>query len=273
MTELHTAPPVCDMPRWANEEGTSPPGIRRIGTQRDQHTFVPDVKVRCNSQLPGAPPLFSRPRFAWNRNEVSGALGDLGTFLPHILGAIAVVGMAPTGVLTGFGLLYLASGLFYGVPMGVQPMKAASAAVLIQRLEPGEIVGAGLVIGVLFLLLGATGLITRLTRVVPPSVTAGLQLGIGLSLAVLGVRLIGEQPWLGILVGALMLVLLNNRRFPVLHARCDLRQDHVALTKCRVAPTNFAEWPRLRDRYRPLVLINGWHRNESHEGFGGKRVL
>ena len=65
------------------------------------------------------------PRFAWNRREVAGAVGDLGTFLPHIIGAITVAGMAPTGVLSSFGLFYLVAGLFYGVPMGVQPMKAA----------------------------------------------------------------------------------------------------------------------------------------------------
>jgi SulP family sulfate permease len=98
--------------------------------------------------------------------------------------------------------------------MGVQPMKAASAAVLIQHLEPGEIAGAGLVIGAFFLLIGATGLITRLARAIPASVTTGIQLGLGLSLAALGVRLIQEQVWLGLVVSVLMLLLLNNRRFP-----------------------------------------------------------
>ena len=55
------------------------------------------------------------------------SLGDLGTFLPHIVGAIKVVKMDPTGILTTFGLFYAFTGAFYGVPMAVQPMKAASA--------------------------------------------------------------------------------------------------------------------------------------------------
>jgi Molybdate transporter of MFS superfamily len=71
--------------------------------------------------------------------EVSGSLGDLGTFLPHIVGAITVVGMDPTSVLTTFGLFYTVSGAFYGVPMAVQPMKAASAAVLIEPIDPAAI--------------------------------------------------------------------------------------------------------------------------------------
>lgn len=175
---------------------------------------MPDVKVRCRAQPPDAPPLFARPRLMWNIDELSGALGDLGTFLPHIIGAITVVGMAPRGVLIWFGLFYLAAGLYYGVPMGVQPMKAASAAVLIQHMAPAEVAGAGLVIGAFFLVAGLTGVVTRLARIIPAPVTAGVQLGLGLALANLGVRLIGEQIWLGLVVGVAMLLLLHNRRIP-----------------------------------------------------------
>ncbi len=97
-----------------------------------------------------------RSWFAWNLDEVSGALGDLGTFLPHIIGAVTVVGMDPTGILMTFGLFYAFSGALYGIPMAVQPMKAASAAVLIQPMDPGSVAGAGLVIGGPFLVVGAS---------------------------------------------------------------------------------------------------------------------
>ena len=190
------------------------PGSYAATTPRSQRLPVPDVKIRCPDQPVNSPPRFARPRFLWTMGEVSGALGDLGTFLPHIVGAITVVGMAPSGVLICFGLFYLASGLVYGVPMGVQPMKAASAAILIQHLAPAEVAGAGLVIGAFFLVAGLTGLVTRLARVIPAPVTAGVQLGLGLSLAVLGVRLVQEEPWLGIAVAGLMLLLLQNQRLP-----------------------------------------------------------
>ncbi len=157
----------------------------------------------------------ARPRFAWNFGEVSGALGDLGTFLPHIVGAITVVGMDPTGILTSFGLFYIVSGVFYGVPIAVQPMKAASAAVLIEPMAPAAIAGAGLVIGAVFLVLGLTGVVSRLARVLPKTITAGLQLGLGLSLAGLGLRLIERQIWLGLATSALTLVLMRYRRAPV----------------------------------------------------------
>jgi predicted benzoate:H+ symporter BenE len=117
-------------------------------------------------------------------------------------------------VLIWFGLFYIAAGAYYGVPMGVQPMKAASAAVLIQQMTPGEVSGAGLVIGAFFLILGATGLVSRVSRLIPPHVTAGIQLGLGVSLAILGARLIEQQLWLGLVVATVMLLLLSNRRFP-----------------------------------------------------------
>jgi hypothetical protein len=52
--------------------------------------------------------------------------------------------MDPTGILTTFGLFYAFTGAFYGVPMAVQPMKAASAAVVIEPMEQAAIAGTGL---------------------------------------------------------------------------------------------------------------------------------
>lgn len=166
-------------------------------------------------QAPDEPPTLAR-RFRWSLDEVSGSFGDLGTFLPHIIGAITVVGMDPTGIFVAFGLFYALSGAFYGIPMAVQPMKAASAAVLIQPMDPGAVVGAGLVIGAFFLLIGASGLIGRIARALPSTVAAGLQLGLGLSLAALGIRLFEGRPWLGVVaVCALMLGFMRFPRVPV----------------------------------------------------------
>jgi predicted benzoate:H+ symporter BenE len=156
----------------------------------------------------------SRPRFRWSLDEVSGALGDLGTFLPHIIGAITVVGMDPTGIFVTFGLFYVLAGAFYGVPVAVQPMKAASAAVLIKPMAPGAVAGAGLVIGAFFLITGASGLVGRIARALPPTVAAGLQLGLGLSLAALGIRFMEREVWLGFGMGALMMALMRIPRMP-----------------------------------------------------------
>lgn len=149
-----------------------------------------------------------------NLNELSGALGDLGTFLPHVIGAITLAQLNPAGVLTMFGLFYLATGLFYQIPMGVQPMKAASAAILIQKATPGEIAAAGLVLGVLLTFLAATGLMEKLAGITPRSVTGGIQLGLGLSLSLLGLKLVAQDPVLGVLVLAVMLPFSFSKAWP-----------------------------------------------------------
>lgn len=146
--------------------------------------------------------------------ELSGAMGDLGTFLPHVLGAISVAGLNPASIFTGFGLFYLFCGWYYRIPMAVQPMKAASAAVLVQKLTPGEVAAAGLIIGLVLFLLGITGLIDRLARITPSGVIGGIQVGLGLSLAILGVKMVAADPFLGWPVLIIMLPLLGSRRFP-----------------------------------------------------------
>jgi predicted benzoate:H+ symporter BenE len=148
--------------------------------------------------------------------EVGGACGDLGTFIPHVVGALTVAGLAPAGVLFGFGAAFVASGLFYGLPMAVQPMKAVSAVLLTGQLAPGATAAAGLVIGAILLLLGATGLIAKMARLIPQSVTAGLQLGLGLTMGWLGLTMVAETPWIGVPALALLFGLPRmSPRMPV----------------------------------------------------------
>jgi predicted benzoate:H+ symporter BenE len=146
--------------------------------------------------------------------EIGGAFGDLGTFLPHALGAITVAGLAPVGVLAGFGVFYVASGLFYRLPIPVQPMKAVSAVLITSGLSADEIVATGLCLGLILLVLGATGAIARFARIVPQSVVTGLQLGLGITLALMSLELMAEAPWLGTLTIGLLLLLLRVPRCP-----------------------------------------------------------
>src|SRR5437764_1599426 len=111
--------------------------------------------------------------------------------------AITVAGLAPAGVLFGFAVFLIGTGLFYGLPLPVQPMKAVSAVILTGGLRPGEVAAAGMMLGVVLLALGATGAIERFARLIPQSVSTGLQFGLGLLMGVLGIRLILETPLLG----------------------------------------------------------------------------
>ncbi len=137
-------------------------------------------------------------------SETSGAFGDLGTFLPLVIGAISINHLSSSSVFTLFGLFYAFSGLFYRMPMAVQPMKAASAYALSYQLTPGEIAAASVVIGVVLIVLWATGIVKWLVRYTPTSVSIGIQAGLGISLAVLGIKFIIQQP----LVGLILLIIM-----------------------------------------------------------------
>src|SRR5205809_2703159 len=141
--------------------------------------------------------------------EFGGACGDLGTFIPHVIGAMTVAGLAPAGVLLGFAIFLISTGLFYGLPMPVQPMKAVSAVILTDGLRPGEVAAAGMMLGIVLLVLGLAGWIGRLARMIPQSVSAGLQLGLGLLMGILGIKLMLETRWIGF--GSLALFFLLSR--------------------------------------------------------------
>jgi MFS superfamily sulfate permease-like transporter len=125
--------------------------------------------------------------------EANGALGDIGTLLPLSLGAILLAGLSPQMVLTGFGIFYIATGFYYRLPIPVQPMKAIAAVALLGFVTPKEIALSGVLIGLVLLGLGSTGLIDRIARLVPQSVLSGLQLGLGLSLAWVAIGLMQEH--------------------------------------------------------------------------------
>jgi predicted benzoate:H+ symporter BenE len=147
-------------------------------------------------------------------HEARGACGDLGTFIPHVIGAMTVAGLAPAGVLFGFGAFLISTGLFYGLPLPVQPMKAVSAVILSGGLRPGEVAAAGIMIGVVLLVLGVSGWIGRLARVIPQSISAGLQLGLGLLMGLLGLKLMLETPWIGFSALAALFLLTRLPRCP-----------------------------------------------------------
>lgn len=89
---------------------------------------------------------------------------------------------------------------------------------------------SGLVIGAFFLILGVTDVVDRIARVLPGSIVARLQLGLGLSLAGLGIRLIETQIWLGVAISGLM----RYRRSP---AALDIDEDSARVYSGGSPPT------------------------------------
>jgi MFS superfamily sulfate permease-like transporter len=155
-------------------------------------------------------------RLRFDRHELAGAFGDIGTDLPLLVALVATCGLDAASVCIGFGLLQIATGVLYGMPMPVQPLKAMAAIMLAERLSPGTLAGGGLVIGAVMLLLALTGGLDWLARIVPKEVVRGIQLGLGITLASLalgkyaGVN--GASGYVLAGVSALLLLALRGRR-------------------------------------------------------------
>lgn len=147
--------------------------------------------------------------FAFDVKEASGALGDLGTLLPLMIAAVALGGLSPVPVLLGFAAFYALTALVYRLPVPVQPMKAVVAVMLVTQVPPQSVALAGAVMGATLLILGATGWIDRLLRLVPQSVVSGLQLGLGLMLALVALKMMAATPLIGCAALALLLALIR----------------------------------------------------------------
>src|SRR3989449_2668986 len=125
----------------------------------------------------------TRPAIRFDRNELSGAFGDMGTDVPLIIGVALASHLDGASVLIMFGAMQILTGLAYRMPMPVQPLKAMAAIVIAQQTAPEILYGAGIAIGLTMLILASSGALTWLARVVPKSVVRGIQFGLGLQLA------------------------------------------------------------------------------------------
>jgi xanthine/uracil/vitamin C permease (AzgA family) len=124
----------------------------------------------------------------FNRHELAGAFGDLGTDLPLIVGVILAADLRSTDVLVIFGVMQILTALYYQIPMPVQPLKAMSALVIAQKLDGSILYGAGVAIGLIMLLLSLTGGLDWLARIVDKSIIRGIQFGLGLQLSLLALK-------------------------------------------------------------------------------------
>ncbi|MDH3346696.1 MAG: putative sulfate/molybdate transporter [Desulfobulbaceae bacterium] len=177
--------------------------------------------------------------YSFNRLELAGSLGDMGTLLPIAAAMVVVNGLDPLGVFLAVGLFYVVSGVYFGVTVPVQPMKVIGAYAVATGLTASQISASTLMMGVLLLVLGACGAMDFIRKYTPIAVIRGVQLSTGILLISGGMKFIigvsgfqilqgAAEPHLsmqtlgpipiglvlGGIAGFLTLILLDNKKYP-----------------------------------------------------------
>lgn len=127
--------------------------------------------------------------------EISGSLGDLGTFLPIAI-ALSINGtISLSSTLVFSGIANILTGLFFGIPLPVQPMKAIAAVAIANAFTNGEIAAAGIFVAACIFVFSVTGLLRWFADVIPIPVVKGIQVGAGLSLIIAAGGSLSKLGW------------------------------------------------------------------------------
>ena len=126
--------------------------------------------------------------------EVTGAVADLGVFVPLTAALILVNGLSGGMVLVVAGAFVIAAAVRFRIPFPVQPLKALTAVAVARQLPAEVIAAAGLIIGLVLLGLSAAGLADRLARLFSATVIRALQFGVGVLLVISAWRLATAPP-------------------------------------------------------------------------------
>ncbi|KAL3528826.1 hypothetical protein ACH5RR_008148 [Cinchona calisaya] len=148
-------------------------------------------------------------------SELSGAVGDLGTYIPIVLALTLVCNLDLSTTLIFTAVYNILTGILFGIPMPVQPMKSIAAVAVSEtpRLTVSQIAAAGICTAGTLFILGATGLMSFFYHYIPFPVVRGVQLSQGLSFAFSAIKYIrynqdfstttsskstSPRPWLGL---------------------------------------------------------------------------
>jgi sulfate permease, SulP family len=142
-------------------------------------TEMPDA-ILALSASPDMPARARFSRLRFDSAEMAGAVADLGVLVPISVALVVKNGLTPTSVLLPAALLYLFAGLLYRVPVPVQPLKAFGVIAIARGLGSSEIAAGSLLMGIIFLILGASGWLDQVAKIFPQPIIRGIQLSVGL---------------------------------------------------------------------------------------------
>lgn len=173
--------------------------------------------------------------FEFNLRELSGSIGDFGTLIPLSIALITINELSFTSVFLMVGIFYFLSGLYFRLPIPVQPLKVVAAIAIASpdKVTLPVMAATGIIFGIFLLLLSLTGLIDQLARLFTKPIVRGIQLGLGFILITRGIDLIKDKDLfvegltneamagsvpvnliIGLVAIVLVIFLLNSRKLP-----------------------------------------------------------
>lgn len=134
--------------------------------------------------------------------EFTGALGDLGTFLPLAFGLILINKVNPLSLFLAAGVLYIAAGVYFRIPMPVQPLKATSALAIAVGASASTLSFVCFFMGVTLFIIRFSNLDRLITPLFSRPVIRGIQLGLAVILIKTGLKLIFGFPSYNVFSGS-----------------------------------------------------------------------
>ena len=189
------------------------------------------------------------PPLRFSLSEFAGSLGDFGTIIPLILAVALVSDVNPRYILLFFGIWFILTGFYYRLPIPLEPMKAIAVIVISGSIGSGEIAAAGIILGVLFLVLGYGRFFSIIAKYVPESVVRGIQLGLALLLFKASADFVIKDAFffvIGVAIILVFLLLVHYRNIPDLSSICVIAVGVVGgIILHGIPPTSLIPPPQL----------------------------
>jgi hypothetical protein len=132
--------------------------------------------------------------FSTSVGEVTGAIGDSITVLPLVVALGILTPASLPHLLVGFAVFQAVWGLYYGLPLSVEPMKALAGLAIAGAIGYGDLVAAGILAGCLLLVAGRTGTLSAVATYIGEPVIRGVQFAVACLLVVSAVDLVVASP-------------------------------------------------------------------------------
>jgi hypothetical protein len=196
--------------------------------------------------------------FEFNLRELAGSMGDFGTLFPLAIGYIAVCGLNPAGFLVMMGVANIVTGLLYRLPIPIEPMKVLAVVAIAQHWTPSMVYASGFGMGIVWTVFALIGVMKWIAKVTPDSVIRGIQVALGIILAIEAIKMISTWWIIGVLSIITGLVLGRNRYAPAAIVLMALGLV-IMIVKGQF---NLVESPRLT-----LPIITGFSPREVWQSF------